>query len=222
MIHALLRTPLAPSSSCHEKKNEIDAYCLEPNATRNCYRVEQSVKSIRERNKWIHRTSSSSSDQQQQHQHHEQTNTKTCKTLRFSGFGEGLRGPNCAMRRDYAVALESARTMASTTLQPVLLLTRYGLPSTEEVTKLHRYVLERGAIVILIHELSLQQHTSHVWYKDAPIDFQSCPFVRLDLSKIVQQFRFVLHDLLVVQTRQLCDTRYVLYTDNDIVFPSRR
>lgn len=153
----------------------------------------------------------------------------SCKMLWFAGMS---LGPNSeckgsendedgggGYRMEYAVALQSARLHAADTLQPVLLLGRWGLDKQTELPKIALWARDQGAIVIFVDELSFQAEVVERWHVGNDRDHQMGPYLRVDLAKIVHE-----HDLMNNTDSNnghgggvICD-RHVLYTDSDVVF----
>lgn len=195
------------SNSCHEKEDQMYEYCSEF-AKNGCshFRPSGVIRTDQPRT----RSASSS---------------PPCKTLWFSGFHEGS-GSRCRNKRgggyrmDYATALASAKLNGFDTLQPVLLLGRRGLNSTQSVSKLRSWARSMGAIVIEIQHVSFEDDIEQ-WYSgrngsdnllNNPGLLQG-PFLRLDIPNIVSK-----HGLFDLPG--ICP-QYALWTDADIIFSSR-
>ena len=135
-----------------------------------------------------------------------------CKMLWFAAMHESsCENPNDHFYpQDYSVALNSALVNAGDSLQPVLILLRYGLPNANSTAsnKLGKWAEDKGVKVIYSSELSFQE--------DLPKSMeprQSGPFLRLDIPKFVKE-----HNLFDMPN--VCQD-HVLYTDVDVVFPNK-
>jgi hypothetical protein len=146
------------------------------------------------------------------------TGNETCKTLWFAGLHEGSASLCTAKgggyRMYYAHALASARLYAANTLQPVLLLGRYGLDMNDHgAAALRTWAQEQGALVIEVDNLSFQQDVAK-WHNGTGLmsNNDMGPYLRMDIPQIVRANH--LFDI-----ANIC-SQYVLYTDSDILFAS--
>eukprot|EP00560_Eucampia_antarctica_P008868 CAMPEP_0197822968 /NCGR_PEP_ID=MMETSP1437-20131217/284_1 /TAXON_ID=49252 ORGANISM="Eucampia antarctica, Strain CCMP1452" /NCGR_SAMPLE_ID=MMETSP1437 /ASSEMBLY_ACC=CAM_ASM_001096 /LENGTH=428 /DNA_ID=CAMNT_0043421881 /DNA_START=169 /DNA_END=1452 /DNA_ORIENTATION=- len=135
-----------------------------------------------------------------------------CKMLWFAAMHESsCENPNHHFYpQDYSVALNSALVNAGDILQPVLILSRYGLPNENSTksNKLGIWAEEKGVKVIYPSQLSFQEDLPKTWPPN-----QSGPFLRIDIPKFVKE-----HNLFDMPN--VCQD-HVLYTDVDIVFPNK-
>jgi len=135
-----------------------------------------------------------------------------CKMLWFAAMHESsCENPNHHFYpQDYSVALNSALVNAGDVLQPVLILSRYGLPNENSTksNKLGIWAEEKGVKVIYPSQLSFQEDLPKTWPPN-----QSGPFLRIDIPKFVKE-----HNLFDMPN--VCQD-HVLYTDVDIVFPNK-
>jgi lipopolysaccharide biosynthesis glycosyltransferase len=150
--------------------------------------------------------------------------SSSCKTLWFASFHEGeaacpkKSNDGAGYAIDYSAALASAVANAGDTLQPILLLGRYGLDNenSTELSKVGKWAQDRGARVIVVPRLSFQDDVDLRGYK-LPMErfFQSSmgPFMRLDIPNVIHQ-----HNLF--DEPGICQ-QHVLYTDSDVIFASR-
>lgn len=142
---------------------------------------------------------------------------ETCKTLWFAGFHEGptsqciddgLRG----YRSDYARALASAGHHAQNVLQPVLLVSRYGLGANKSVAAVRQWAKEQGGIVITVDQLSFQEDVVR-WHPGVGVEHLVGPYLRMEIPALVEK-----HSLFSLPN--VCQ-QYILYTDCDIVFSNQ-
>jgi len=149
---------------------------------------------------------------------HASKNTKTvgCKTLWFAGMSLGLNSQCTPMgggyQTEYAMALASARINAKHSLQPVLLLSTYGLEGVTTPAEDHsiaKWARSQGAIVIGIDKLSFQD-TANWLVAGAGPEHAVGPYLRMDIPRIIQKAN--LFDL-----PNVCP-RHVMYTDSDVLF----
>lgn len=137
-----------------------------------------------------------------------------CKTLWFSGFHEGATS-RCAsrgMRMEYAASLASAKRFAKDVLQPVLILGRLGLESTEDMSALREWAYEQGAILVVVDRLSIQDNIARWHASDKTIGNEHLmgPYLRMDIPWIIEKYK-------LFELPGICD-RHVLYTDSDSLF----
>lgn len=142
---------------------------------------------------------------------------EACKTLWFSAMHEGPKslcrsanGMTGFQKKFYAAALASAVINAADTLQPVLILGRYGLNETTELSPLGRWAAKQGAIVITLDRLSFQDD---IRLPSSSVDDQMGWFIRLDIPRVVDEHK-------LFSLPQICQ-QHVLYTDTDVVFPNK-
>lgn len=137
---------------------------------------------------------------------------KDCKMLWFAAMHESAcENPNDYFYpQDYSVALNSALVNAGDSLQPVLILMRYGLPNANSTAskKFGIWAEEKGVKVIYSSALSFQEDLPKTWKPK-----QSGPFLRLDIPKFVKE-----HGLFNMP--DVCQD-HVLYTDVDVVFANK-
>jgi len=147
------------------------------------------------------------------------TTTVGCKTLWFAGMSLGSNS-QCTTngggyQMEYAMALASARINAIDSLQPVLLLSTYGLEGVTTPAEDHalaKWARSQGAIVIVIDRLSFQD-TANELAKGFGPEHAVGPYLRMDIPRIIQQAN--LFDL-----PNVCP-RHVMYTDSDVLFANR-
>ncbi|GFH61665.1 hypothetical protein CTEN210_18141 [Chaetoceros tenuissimus] len=115
---------------------------------------------------------------------------------------------------DYSVALNSALRNARDTLQPVLVLGRYGMPyeNSTEPKKLGRWAEAKGVKVVYSPRLSFQKDVDQGLMKKGIIEYskRQGTFLRLDIPKMIKE-----HGLLDLPN--VCKD-HVLYTDVDVIF----
>mmetsp|Transcript_25527 Transcript_25527/g.39243 ORF Transcript_25527/g.39243 Transcript_25527/m.39243 type:complete len:444 (-) Transcript_25527:314-1645(-) len=135
---------------------------------------------------------------------------KDCKMLWFAAMHESSCETDHFYSQDYSVALNSALVNAGDSLQPVLILLRYGLPNANSTksNKLGKWAEDKGVKVIYSSALSFQEDLPKTWNPN-----QSGPFLRMDIPKYVKE-----HNLFNMSN--VCQD-HVLYTDVDVAFPSK-
>lgn len=141
------------------------------------------------------------------------TESPPCKMLWFSAIHDSDSG--CAgsakhsYKKHYSTALESALINAKDTLQPVLVLGRFGLDNENSTDhkRFGQWAEKKGVRVIYSPRLSFQ----HLLNK-YPLVFQGV-FSRLDIPNFLEE-----HNLLDIPG--VC-TDHVLYTDVDVVFVNK-
>ena len=149
------------------------------------------------------------------------TAEKGCKMLWFSAMHESEEecridgnGKSHSYFVDYSVALNSALANARDTLQPVLMLGRYGMTyeNSTEPKKLGRWAEAKGVKVVYSPRLSFQDDVDKGLMKKGVTGFnhRQGPFLRLDIPKMIKE-----HGLLDLPN--VCK-RHVLYTDVDVMF----
>ena len=142
------------------------------------------------------------------------SDAKGCKMLWFTAQHEteGMcDGKHHAYNVDYSVALNSFLSNAKDTLQPVLILGRYGTSyeNSTEPTKLASWAEERGAKVVYSPRLSFQEDVDNG--KGLPFAFtRQGPFLRIDIPKFIKEYN-------LLDMPNVCKD-HVLYTDTDVVF----
>ena len=116
---------------------------------------------------------------------------------------------------DYSVALNSALENAHDSLQPVLILGRYGMTNKNSTKskKLGRWAEAKGAKVVYSPRLTFQEDIDKVWKKSISYAHLQGPFLRLDIPKYIKEHR-------LLDLPNVCKS-HVLYTDVDVVFANR-
>jgi hypothetical protein len=146
-----------------------------------------------------------------------------CKMLWFAALHESDKlcdtaSGHHAYSVDYSVALNSALKNAHDSLQPVLLVGRFGMDNenSNEPRKFGRWAEQRGVKVIHVPRLTFQDDV----IRGNPSHFQNKmfgplqgPFLRLDIPKFVKE-----HSLFDMPN--VCK-HHVLYTDVDVIFANR-
>jgi hypothetical protein len=146
-----------------------------------------------------------------------------CKMLWFAAVHESDKlcdtaSGHHAYSVDYSVALNSALKNAHDSLQPVLLVGRFGMENenSTEPKKFGKWVERKGVKVIHVPRLSFQDDV----IRGNPSRFQKKmfahlqgPFLRLDIPKFVKE-----HGLFDMPN--VCK-HHVLYTDVDVIFANR-
>ncbi|KAG7337959.1 hypothetical protein IV203_032092 [Nitzschia inconspicua] len=197
-------TGLSPSENCSENADAVTAFCSDP---KNNPRVTECMRHTVELGHLRHQTNHDESNVPQ---------TK-CKTLWIAGFHEGLHA--CHGRemyaREYSAALQSALDNAAESLQPVLLLGRYGLETenSRHLSPIGQWAQKNGAKVIVWPRLSFQEHvdlSAHGIMGPNRYQYEMGPFLRLDIPKIVAQYG-------LMDDHSICPD-HVLYTDPDVLF----
>ena len=144
-----------------------------------------------------------------------------CKILWFSSLHEsdGLCDVSNVNQYkyniDYSVALNSAIINANDSLQPVLLMGRYGTDheSSSEHKKLGLWASEKGVKVIYVPRLSFQDDIIRGLPHLKSFSHKQAPFLRMDIPKFIKENN--LFDL-----SNVCKS-HVLYTDADVIFANR-
>eukprot|EP00526_Cylindrotheca_closterium_P014703 CAMPEP_0113627302 /NCGR_PEP_ID=MMETSP0017_2-20120614/14133_1 /TAXON_ID=2856 /ORGANISM="Cylindrotheca closterium" /LENGTH=283 /DNA_ID=CAMNT_0000537539 /DNA_START=231 /DNA_END=1079 /DNA_ORIENTATION=- /assembly_acc=CAM_ASM_000147 len=134
-----------------------------------------------------------------------------CKTLWFAGFSI-CDDANCkdgGYISDYAVALLSAIQNANHILQPVLLVGRYGC-TNEEMPPIVDLAASKGAIVVIVDELSFQQVISSHLARNESFKLSMGPYLRLEIPALIKRHR-------LTSDHGICK-EHVLYTDSDVMF----
>lgn len=107
---------------------------------------------------------------------------------------------------EYATALASARQFAGESLQPVLMLGRYGHAATTNLSGIAEWATQKGAIVLFVEELSFQDRV-RTWMAglgfDPMDDHYLGPWLRLDVPFLVQKYK-------LFESPNICD-RHILY-----------
>ena len=212
LLEQLRNTPIVPSDSCVGR--DFTVFCAENQ--KKWFECTEHERELSPAESHYRRNKKSKPEEL----------SSTCKTLWFSGLSEGPRSHcrknngdpadlgSSSYRMEYAVALASARLNAADTLQPVLMLGRYGLKDDEEISGVRQWAHEKGAIVIMIDELSFQENVLH-WHNNtsATNDHKIGPYMRIDIPWIVKKYK--LFDL-----PNICP-RHILYTDSDVMFVNK-
>jgi hypothetical protein len=145
-----------------------------------------------------------------------------CKMLWFASMHESEEECNSSITSsqrhryivDYSVALKSALRNARDTLQPVLILGRYGTSyeNSTEPKKLGKWAEAKGVKVVYSPRLSFQEDVDQAFLRRGTTDFahRQGPFLRLDIPKMIKE-----HGLLDLPN--VCKS-HVLYTDVDVIF----
>jgi hypothetical protein len=87
--------------------------------------------------------------------------------------------------RDYARALSWTKLNAADTLQPVLLLGRYGLEENPNISQVGKWAKQQGAIVITVDKLSFQDDVVW-WHKGMGVDHLQGPYMRMDIPQLTK------------------------------------
>ena len=143
---------------------------------------------------------------------HDDKDQGGCKMLWFAAMHESTCGKEShSYALYYSVALQSALENARDTLEPILILGRYGLlnENSTESTKFGTWAKERGVKVLYSPRLSFQEDIPNT----NNLAHQQGPFLRLDIPTFIRE-----HDLMDMPG--VCQN-HVLYTDVDVVFANR-
>ena len=111
----------------------------------------------------------------------------------------------------YAPALLSWKKHASHIFQPVLLLSRYGLPDNKNLSKFGQWAEKQGAIVLNIQDFQYEDEILPAWSTQSPARLQGI-FMRWQIPRIMKEF--------LSMTTSEISRDIVLYTDADVLFAS--
>lgn len=135
----------------------------------------------------------------------------------FVGLHEGRNAGECGegagYYAQYSAALASAQHYAATVLVPVLLLGRFGLASSSQLSPFGHWATSKGVVVFPVARLAFQNDRVHALPKTIGHDHLMGPYLRLHIVSILRDHR----EQLFSQRPNVC-ADHVLYTDSDVLF----
>ena len=139
--------------------------------------------------------------------------------LWFAGLHEGRNAGGCTTHgtgsgyyAQYSAALASAQHYAGTVLVPVLLLGRFGLANSSQLSPFGRWATSKGVVVFPVARLDFQEDLVRTLSHKGN-DHLMGPFLRLHIVSIIRDHP----ELLFSQRPNVCRDN-VLYTDSDVLF----
>ena len=137
--------------------------------------------------------------------------------LWFVGLHEGHNAGECGKGdgyyAQYSAALASAQHYAAPVLVPVLLLGRFGLANSSQLSPFGRWATSKGVVVFPVARLAFQDDLVRALPASVGHDHLMGPYLRLHIVSILRDHR----ELLFSQRPNVC-ADHVLYTDSDVLF----
>jgi hypothetical protein len=137
--------------------------------------------------------------------------------LWFVGLHEGHNAGECGAGdgyyAQYSAALASAQHYAATVLVPVLLLGRFGLANSSQLSPFGRWATSKGVVVFPVARLDFQDDLVRALPHTTGNDHLMGPYLRLHIVSIMRDHP----ELLLSQRPNIC-ADHVLYTDSDVLF----
>jgi hypothetical protein len=128
-------------------------------------------------------------------------------------YNAGECGAGDGYYAQYSAALASAQHYAATVLVPVLLLGRFGLANSSQLSPFGRWATSKGVVVFPVARLDFQDDLVRALPHTTGNDHLMGPYLRLHIVSIMRDHP----ELLLSQRPNIC-ADHVLYTDSDVLF----